>query len=196
MIQPNIECPPYNYKNFQSDIKSIIHCINFLGEDIVGLELGTSSGDSFMTMLQNCPNIKTLYGVDCFKPHIDHITYSEVPYNVVDEKKSEYSKLTFYHNLKFSGHKEKVVFFEEYSKDVLEKIENESLDFIFIDTCSTYQDAKEDISLWYSKVKPGGIYSGHDFHCNFVKKSVFEFREENNITSPISIFDNVWIWYK
>ena len=46
------------------DIKSIIHCINLHGDNLVGAEIGVHLGQSFLTLLQTCPNISKLYGVD------------------------------------------------------------------------------------------------------------------------------------
>jgi predicted O-methyltransferase YrrM len=42
-------------------------------------------------------------------------------------------------------------------------IEDKSLDFVYIDANHTYQAVKEDIRLWYPKVKSGGLIMGHDY---------------------------------
>jgi hypothetical protein len=49
-----------------------------MGENLVGLELGVFEATSFMTLLHNCPNIKTLHGVDAYKPYNDLV---KVPYD-------------------------------------------------------------------------------------------------------------------
>ncbi len=41
-------------------------------------------------------------------------------------------------------------------------IENESLDFIFIDGSHIYFDIKQDIEIWYPKLRNNGIICGHD----------------------------------
>jgi SAM-dependent methyltransferase len=41
--------------------------------------------------------------------------------------------------------------------------EDESLDFVFLDASHKYEDVKADMEAWYPKVKPGGIFSGHDY---------------------------------
>ena len=51
--------PYYNYTGaLGADIRSMVPVINLHGTDLVGLELGVLRGDSFLTMLFNCPNIK------------------------------------------------------------------------------------------------------------------------------------------
>lgn len=38
-----------------------------------------------------------------------------------------------------------------------------SIDAVFIDASHAYADVKEDLQLWYPKVKSGGFVSGHDY---------------------------------
>lgn len=42
-------------------------------------------------------------------------------------------------------------------------IPNESLDFVFIDALHTYDAVRQDLTIWWDKVKSGGVFSGHDF---------------------------------
>ena len=49
------------------------------------------------------------------------------------------------------------------SKDCIDLFEDNSLDFVFIDANHAYDSIKEDINLWFPKVKKGGIFSGHDY---------------------------------
>jgi len=182
----------------QSDIQSLIHTINLLGDDLVGVELGVFEGQSFCTMLQNCPNIKTLYGVDSYLPYEDYIKddYDGAPKYFRDEKEMEIIKLVSYHRIKYSGMKEKVIFYERDSNDVVKEFVNESIDFIFIDTCLTEHQAKNDIELWYPIVKKGGLFSGHDWNSKQIQRPVNEFREKNNIKNNLSTFYNCWAWIK
>ncbi|MBT5491708.1 class I SAM-dependent methyltransferase, partial [bacterium] len=46
----------------------------------------------------------------------------------------------------------------------------QTLDFIYIDANHTYESAKEDIQLWYPKIKVGGMISGHDYIPNRLYK--------------------------
>lgn len=40
---------------------------------------------------------------------------------------------------------------------------DESLDFIYIDANHAYEHVKKDLSLWFPKLKKGGIFAGHDY---------------------------------
>jgi predicted O-methyltransferase YrrM len=54
--------------------------------------------------------------------------------------------------------------------------EDETLDFIFIDASHEYEDVKNDILHWKSKVKKNGVIAGHDFTNSWieVKRAVIE----------------------
>lgn len=38
-----------------------------------------------------------------------------------------------------------------------------SLDFVYIDARHDYESVKEDLETWFPKVRPGGIFAGHDY---------------------------------
>jgi hypothetical protein len=167
-------------------------------DEIVGAEIGVGAAQSLCTLLQHCPKIKTMYAVDPYKPYTNFLKqeYDGFPANIVDEKQAEGVEWTAKHNVKYSGHKNKVVFIQEESLDAAKKIEDNSLDFIFLDAHSTPDQVFEDIDAWYPKVKTGGIISGHDWISMQVKYAVQKFMFDNNIENSISAFDNVWIWKK
>ena len=195
----NMDGKGYNFTDCPSDVQSIIHSINFLGEDLVGAEIGVAKGHSFMTLLHNCPNIKTLHGVDHYQPYEDYFNdvYDESrPAYTIDEKQATYSKIVCYNFIKFSGMEEKVKFHEMESDKAAEEIEDGSLDFIFVDAYLTYEQTKKDLNVWYPKVREGGIFAGHDYRCNVVEQAVDSFRKNNNITNKMSVFDETFIWYK
>lgn len=190
---------PYNFLNYEkSDIRSLIHAINLLGENLIGLELGVFQAESFMTILHNCPNVKKLYGVDSYQPYKDYLKdpYDGIPSYTVDRKSIELIKSISFNRIKYSGMKEKVQFFEEDSDVVADKIQNNYLDFIFIDTYMTYEQAKKDIEIWYPKVKRGGLFSGHDWNSIIIQKALIEYKKEKNIDKKISHYDNCWCWIK
>lgn len=44
-----------------------------------------------------------------------------------------------------------------------------SLDWVYIDANHDYKPVLEDLDAWYPKVKPGGLFGGHDFYNSDVK---------------------------
>ena len=188
----------YDFKDCKSDIQSIVHVINLLGKELVGAEVGVFRAVSFCTLLQNCPNIKTLFGIDSYKPYTDFLKepYDGSPAYSISQREIDCIKLTAIHNIQYSGHVEKSILFEEDSTIALQHFKNNSLNFIFLDTCMTYEQAKKDITEWEPKVKKGGLVAGHDWNSNAVQRAVNEFRYEFNITSTMSTFDNTWCWIK
>jgi predicted O-methyltransferase YrrM len=49
------------------------------------------------------------------------------------------------------------------SADAVDLFSDGCLDFIYIDADHTYNAVKQDLELWYPKVRQGGIISGHDY---------------------------------
>lgn len=66
--------------------------------------------------------------------------------------------------------KDIVSFKKGYSIDVVTEFEDDSVDMIFIDADHDYDPVKTDITIWYPKVKKGGIIAGHDYAWDGVKK--------------------------
>ena len=188
----------YNFKDCKSDVQSLVHAINLHGENLIGAEIGVFKGESFCTLLQNCPNIKTLYGVDAYKPYTDCLKtpYDGTPAYSIDEKDIGFIKLTAYHNIQYSGYVDKAIIYEKDSTLASADFQQSVLDFVFIDTYMTYEQAKQDLTDWYDKVKDGGLFAGHDWNNVVVQQAVNEFRKEKNITGIISTFDDLWVWKK
>lgn len=46
------------------------------------------------------------------------------------------------------------------------EFEDNSLEFVFLDASHEYEDILADLEAWYPKVKPGGIFAGHDYHAS------------------------------
>jgi len=79
------------------------------------------------------------------------------------------------------------------SKELHEKFENESIDFLFLDADHEYKAVKEDLRLWFPKIKKGGIMAGHDYNepCG-VKQAV----DEYFLFGAQQYMGGCWIFYK
>jgi tetratricopeptide (TPR) repeat protein len=64
---------------------------------------------------------------------------------------------------KFERRGVELEFRRNYSVDALVYLEDSSVDFIYIDARHDYCGADEDLRLYWSKLRPGGIFAGHDY---------------------------------
>ena len=54
-------------------------------------------------------------------------------------------------------------FIEKSSVEASHDFEDASLDFVYIDAAHDYYSVVDDLEVWYDKVRPGGLFCGHDF---------------------------------
>jgi hypothetical protein len=77
------------------------------------------------------------------------------------------------------------------STEAADKYPDESLDFIFIDACHTYNCVKSDLQAWYPKLKKGGCIAGHDYDLPSVKAAVDEFFGIGKFTTPRTSWQHI-----
>lgn len=77
------------------------------------------------------------------------------------------------------------------SMEVVNQYKDESIDFVFIDGNHEYEYVFNDIKHWISKIKSGGVLSGHDYHYPPVIKAV----SDNNLENIISR-EGCWFYEK
>ena len=65
------------------------------------------------------------------------------------------------------------------SAESAEHFADASLDFIFIDAAHDYDSVVKDLAAWYPKLKPDGIFAGHDYPWHEVQKAVDEHAQAN-----------------
>lgn len=151
--------------------------INFyLRENMVGCELGVFQGRFSDVILSTKPSI--LYLVDKF----DGIQCSgdENGDNMISLDLSEYKNIL---KNKYSlDNRIKIV--EDSSENFLKSLEDDYLDFCYIDADHSYEGVRKDLELSFLKVKNGGYIMGHDYTNRFrgVIDAVDNFCEKNNLS--------------
>jgi predicted O-methyltransferase YrrM len=157
-------------------------------KNIVGLEIGCAEGNTTFHLLSNILNLK-LYGIDPYSEYIDWNGYD------LNEDHMNRTIKKFYE--KIEPYKDRHFLYREMSDNVIDKFEDESLDFIFIDGLHTYDQVLKDCKNYYSKVKKGGIFSGHDYTAiEEVNKAVIEFATDIKIPEIFDVDVDVWYWIK
>jgi predicted O-methyltransferase YrrM len=131
-----------------------------------GAELGVFKGTTFFHLLQSCPQL-TLIGVDQWKqiePSWHGETYAQWDMKAIGEQMRQEA-------LRYG---ERAIVIHASTVKAAEQIQDESLDFIFVDAEHSYEAAKADILAWAPKVKPSGWLLGHDINWPTVKQAVDE----------------------
>ena len=154
-------------------------------ENLIGAEIGCGRGGTARYLLENLPNL-ILNGIDPYEVYVDWNGN-----NFGQEEHMDYMLSSI------DPYKERFNFIRKSSDIVVNDIEDNSLDYIFIDGLHTYEQVLIDCKNYYSKVKSGGIFSGHDYNVIIgVKNAVDEFAKEVNI-SCVQLTDvDVWYWIK
>jgi predicted O-methyltransferase YrrM len=135
------------------------------------LELGSNIGES-STLFLGFPFIEKL---ECVEQALGNVKLLETKY-------FEYilsNRCLFHHG---------------FSYDLVNRFKNESFDVVYIDADHTYESVKQDIHLYFDKIKSGGFICGHDYQTSWpgVIKAVDEL--SSSLGKHITLFrDTSWL---
>ena len=183
----------YDFTVSYPDVRSLLMAIDLLGDDLIGAEVGVYRAESFCTILQVCQNVKTLYGIDPWKAYHDQIGDGSM---VIEPKDIDLAREMSLHYIEWSGNRHKAEILEMTSAEGAEQFEDESLDFVFVDSYLSMQDVIDHMEDWYPKVKVGGLFCGHDYSDQGVAAGVDHWRKLHGIETHISAYDDCWAWIK
>ena len=119
------------------------------------VEIGSWKGKSsaFMCVeIANSGKQIDFFCIDTFEGSVEHQNNPELPYLYNIFKNNMKPLEGYYEDMRMP------------SMEAVQKFENESLDFVFIDGSHEYEDIKDDIISWLPKVKRGGVLAGHDYY--------------------------------
>jgi len=134
-------------------------------------EIGVARGDNSLCMLKSL-DIKKLYLIDPYTEYVEDSDGVETVSNIhVKEKDIARDRLNRYGD--------RVSFIYEPSNVAVKQFKDDFFDFIYID--GNHSLAYEDMTLWYPKVKPGGILAGHDVNHRGVLDSFIRFIDEYDL---------------
>ena len=170
-----------NYSNLE--IPLLLKDLN----NLVCLEIGVERGGSAYNILKNC-DVKMMYLLDPYLPYTDYSTNHLCDAECQIQNKFICSELLREFN--------NFQFVEKKSDDALSMFQDETFDYIFIDGLHTYEQCIMDVENYYSKLKPGGLFSGHDFnYSEGVNRAINEFSKKIG-KEVLNCKNDVWYWYK
>lgn len=153
----------------------------------VGIEIGSDHGWTTEYLLDVVDGL-VLHTVD---PYTAYIDWNGSP---ADQSSRTSVYDGFKNRIKRFG--DRNIHHELTSDDAASNFEDESIDFIFIDGIHTYEQVTLDCNNYYSKIKKGGLITGHDYNAvKGVKKAVDEFAAKVGKEVKHTQQD-VWYWYK
>lgn len=167
-----------------------------LGLNGVGVEVGALRG-AYSQILLNGSNLKKLYSVDSWREDIED-AYRDI--NSGSQDFHDRNRREAEERLAPFGERSEILWMT--SRATAHYFENESLDFVYIDANHSYLGCREDLELWWPKLKVGGLFSGDDFIPDGVYEqgefavmgAVTEFCEKK--FHNISVTQDLWpSWY-
>ena len=169
--------------------------LRVLGLNGEGVEIGVLTG-YFSDVLLMYSSLRCLHSVDPWREFGDTV-YHDIANTAQAEHDKKYAETR--ERLKKYGSRSDIL--RMTSAEATKKIPDASLDFVFIDANHSYEACKEDIELWWPKMKSGGIFAGHDYvdgefpSGTFgVRRAVDEFAAAHGVHA-LAIPDNWPSWY-
>lgn len=106
------------------------------GSRVVVAEVGVRTGATAAHLLKYCPQIEKIYAVDLERPPPEEDRVSRL---------------------------ERVEFLQGYSDACAARVDDASIDLVFLDADHSAAWVARDLDAWVPKVKPGGVIAGHDY---------------------------------
>ena len=177
----------------------------------IGLEVGVQKGHYSERMLSKWTNCEKYIMMDPWKRQ-EHFQDGANVNNDEQEKRFQETKAR---TKPFEAKGVELEYIRDFSSEGVHKIEDESLDFIYIDARHDYRSMQEDLLIFWPKLKEEGIFAGHDFEnadevgrwCLYedgtkcedgkaVKAAVEEFAEAKNKQVVVPRRENKYVsWY-
>ena len=158
-------------------------------DNLVGAEIGVNTGVTTEHWLQNL-KIQKLYAVDPWLPYDGSSAGTTHPTEQMAE--GHYRETL----QRIAPFKNKVVILKMTSEEAAKQVQDDELDWVFIDANHAYEFCLPDMRLWWPKVKPGGIFAGHDYSHGDVNRALGEFCAEVNAFNVRTSVNDLWWFYR
>lgn len=152
MYWEKVEYSLFSYSGWYRNI------YDFLNDGDIFVEIGTWTGASslfFAELIKAGSKKIDFYTIDTFEGSSEHQNLDII----IDKKLYEYY-LSVREPLKDYI---KIIKADSQIKETSNLFEDNSIATIFIDGDHSFEGIKKDLNNWYSKIKVGGIISGHDY---------------------------------
>ncbi len=191
-LKAHIGRMPWEVPNFgRNDLARLFAELGFT----TGAEIGIEQGLFTEVLCQANPQA-TIYAIDAWQAYSgyrEHVSQDKLDgfYEAAKARLAPYPMCRI---------------MRRFSLDAVEEFEDNSLDFVFIDSNHDLRHVIDDLAEWSKRVRPGGIVAGHDYRKDkkagalfHVKQAVGAFTDAYGI-SPWFVLRGdraaSWMWVK
>jgi hypothetical protein len=140
----------------RNQLGNVLKTLNFK----IGVELGVQAGYFSIDILKRWKSCQSYTLTDSWN-HIEDYTDSANVATSAQLKMMAQAK----HNLRRWS--SKTIFIRNLTSEAAVNYPDGTADFIYVDARHDYCGVKEDIEMWWSKLKSGGILAGHDYMTGY-----------------------------
>ena len=152
-----------------------------------GAEIGVFTADTSSYLLKRFQSLHLI----CVDPYLSYEAHEEAR---TSQNLSEAESIA---QMRLAEFKTRVSLQKTTSVEAAPTVEDNSLDFVYIDALHTYEAVLSDLNAWYPKVRKGGLVTGHDVSWDGVREAVEQFMKQNNhsgcYSPPVS---DLWYFQK
>lgn len=120
----------------------------------IGVEIGVFKGHFSKTLLDSWDG--TLFLVDPWRS-IDEDDYLDSTNNRHHESPLQDTVNSI------EGYEDRAIMIRSFSHQAVDLFSDNSLDFVYVDGNHAYEYVKQDLEIWWPKLKSGGFMCGHDY---------------------------------
>jgi predicted O-methyltransferase YrrM len=134
-------------------IDAISNILNKIGAK-VGVEIGVFKGEFSRNILNKWNG--TLYLIDPWRELSDE--------EYLDSSNHKNHQDAFAKTMEsIRGIEDRAFMLRGLGEEMVHLFQDNSLDYVYIDGNHDYDHVKQDLELWWPKLKPGGLMAGHDY---------------------------------
>jgi len=182
-----IKAPLYPMRMTTAETNGLLDLIDFTGlSNIVMAELGSFAGESASVFLRS-GKIQKFYAIDIWAP----MTYkTPLPGVRPDDAEPVFDECLS----RWCADGHDVVKMKMDTVEATSRIEDGSIDIVYIDAEHTYEGVIRDSNAWISKIRPDGYLSGHDYNNGHpgVTQAVDELSQK--FGKPKLFQDSSWVF--
>lgn len=137
----------------RDDLPNVMEILNFTA----GAELGVYDGGNALNIMKKWKSCSRFILVDLWA-HQD-----ENYHDTSNHEQSQHNANLELTKKRMANYSNQVIFIQNYTTKAALQVDDESLDFIYVDARHDYCGVRDDIQSWWPKLKQGGVMAGHDY---------------------------------